>query len=187
MTDTNAVVTTFDPTALQPRKLTELLRASGVDTPAKSISSGVISVSTAVKLLSRKETAGLVVSQIVRCESMLNPARPMSPEAMAETAYMVVDSCLSAGIDINFADIDIVFRRAVSGFYGKMMGSIGSADILGWFNAYFAEKTDAYIAHNVNEANQYKYHSDRSAETARVNDLIEHKRAHAQYINDKNK
>jgi hypothetical protein len=177
------LTTAFDVTALQPRRLTELVRAQGIDTPAKSVTCGVISVRKAVKLTSRKETAALIVAQIVRLQTMLNTSRQLSAEAIAETAYMVVDLCVADDVELNFADVDIVFRRAASGKYGKIFAGFGSADILGWFNDYITEKAEAFVNFREREKSNYNYYSPRS--DGKAEDLKAHHAAAVDYYKSK--
>lgn len=179
------LTTACDVTALQPRQLSELVRAKGIDTPAKSVTCGVISVRKAVKLTSRKETAALIVAQIVRLQTMLNTSRPLTPEAIAETAYMVVDLCIEDDVELNFADVDIVFRRAASGYYGKIFAGIGSADVLGWFSDYIIEKAEAFVNYRQQQAAEYNYYSPRSSD-GKAEDLKAHHAAAVAYYQSLN-
>ncbi|MBQ5689726.1 MAG: hypothetical protein IIV21_07155, partial [Bacteroidales bacterium] len=84
----------------EPRALSVAMREAGIDTVAKSVRSNVVSVNRLVKEFGYKETAALIVMQLTRLEAMLNVSKQMHPEALAETATMVVDSCLGAGVGI---------------------------------------------------------------------------------------
>lgn len=161
----------------EPRALSVAMREAGIDTVAKSVRSNVVSVNRLVKELGYKETAALIVMQLTRLEAMLNVSKPMHPESVAETATMVVDSCLGAGVGINAADIDIVFKRALKGEYGKFYGGISCADVLGWFNKYYAEKSEAYVQYNIEKSSEYNYHSPRSSEMAADKEVEFHKAA----------
>ena len=164
-------------TDYEPRALSVAMREAGIDTVAKSVRSDVVSVNRLVKELGYKETAALIVMQLTRLEAMLNVSKQMHPEALAETATMVVDSCLGAGVGINAADIDIVFKRALKGEYGKFYGGISCADVLGWFNKYYAEKSEAYVQYNIEKSSEYNYHSPRSSEMAADKEVEFHKAA----------
>lgn len=159
----------------EPKALSLAMREAGIDTVAKSVRSNVVSVNRLVKELGYKETAALIVMQLTRLETMLNVSKPMQPEALAETATMVVDSCLDAGVGINAADIDIVFKRALKGEYGKFYGGISCADVLGWFNKYYAEKSEAFVQYNIEKSSEYRYYSPRSSEAARDKEVEFHK------------
>lgn len=178
-----ALTTVCDIAALQPRELTELVRAQGIDSPAKSVTCGVISVKKAVLQTSRKEIAALIVAQIVRLQTMLNTARPLSVEAIAETAYMVVDLCVADDVELNFADIDIVFRRAASGRYGKVFAGFGSADVLSWFSDYIIEKADAFVAYRQQQASEYNINAPRY--DCRADELAKHHQAAVHYFQNK--
>lgn len=171
----------------EPRALSVAMREAGIDTVAKSVRSNVVSVNRLVKELGYKETAALIVMQLTRLESMLNVSKQMHPEALAETATMVVDSCLGAGVCINAADIDIVFKRALKGEYGKFYGGISCADVLGWFNKYYAEKSEAYVQYNIEKSSEYNYYSPRSSEMAADKEKDHHKAAAEYYRESMNK
>lgn len=167
----------------EPRALSVAMREAGIDTVAKSVACNDIvpSVNRLVRELGYKETAALIVMQLTRLETMLNVSKPMQPEALAETATMVVDSCLDAGVGINAADIDIIFKRALKGEYGKFYGGIGCADVLGWFRKYFNEKTEACVQHNIEKSSEYRYYSPRSSEMAADKEVEFHKAAAEYY------
>ena len=167
----------------EPRALSLAMREAGIDTVKKSVCSNVVSVSRMVKELGYKETAALIVMQLTRLEMMLNVSKQMQPEALAETATMVVDSCLDAGVCINAADIDIIFKRALKGEYG----GISSADVLGWFRKYFEEKAEAFVQHNIERSSEYNYYSPRSSDMAADKEKDHHKAAVEYYRESMNK
>lgn len=161
----------------EPRALSVAMREAGIDSVKKSVACNdmVPSVNRLVRELGYKETAALIVMQLTRLETMLNVSKQMHPEAVAETATMVVDSCLNAGVGVNAADIDIVFKRALKGEYGKFYGGISCADVLGWFNKYYAEKSEAFVQYNIEKSSEYRYYSPRSSEAARDKEVEFHK------------
>ena len=173
----------------EPRALSLAMREAGIDTVKKSVACNdrVPSVNRLVRELGYKETAALIVMQLTRLEMMLNVSKQMQPEALAETATMVVDSCLDAGVCINAADIDIIFKRALKGEYGKFYGGISCADVLGWFNKYYAEKSEAYVQYNIEKSSEYNYHSPRSSEMAADKEKDHHKAAVEYYRESMNK
>ena len=166
---------------LSPSSLSMAVREAGITTVRQSIESKFPSMNRIVKELGFKETAALMVAHIARLETMLNVSRPMQPEAMAETAKTVIDTCLDSGININAADIEIVFKRARSGAYGSFYGGIGSADILGWFDKYISEKAEEYVQYNIEKSQQYDTGGERSYDMAKAKDREAH-RAAAEYF-----
>ncbi|MBQ3844749.1 MAG: hypothetical protein II817_07235 [Bacteroidales bacterium] len=166
---------------LSPASLSQAVREAGVVTVRQSIESGFPSINKIVKELGYKETAVLMVAHIVKLETMLNVSRPMQPEAMAEVAKGVIDACLESGININAADIEIVFKRARQGAYGAFYGGIGSADILGWFDKYISEKAEEYVQYNIEKSQQYDTGDERSYDRAKAKDREAH-RAAAEYF-----
>lgn len=167
----------------EPKALSLAMREAGIDTVAKSVRSDVVSVNRLVRELGYKETAALIVMQLARLEMMLNVSKQMHPEAMAETATMVVDSCINAGVGVNAADIDIIFKRALKGEYGKIYGGISSAEVLRWFNEYYVEKSEACVQYNIEKSSEYHYYSPRSTELAETRERERH-RAAADYYRD---
>ncbi len=167
----------------EPKALSLAMREAGIDTVEKSVrcNGSVASVSKLVKELGYKETAALIVMQLTRLETMLNVSRPMQPEALAETATMVVDSCLNAGVGINAADIDIIFKRALKGEYGKFYSAISCAEVLAWFNRYYLEKSEACVQYNIEKSSEYNYHSPRLSEMAADKEVEFHKAAAEYY------
>lgn len=167
----------------EPKALSLAMRESGIDTVAKSVRSDVVSINRLVRELGYKETAALIVMQLARLEMMLNVSKQMHPEAMAETATMVVDSCINAGVGVNVADIDIIFKRALKGEYGKIYGGVSCADVLSWFKEYYVEKSEACVQYNIEKSSEYHYYSPRSTELAETRERERH-RAAADYYRD---
>lgn len=167
--------------ALTPAALSMAVREAGIVTVRQSIESKFPSMNRIVNELGYKETAALMVAHIVRLEAMLNVSRPMQPEAMAEVAKGVIDACLESGININAADIEIVFKRARQGAYGAFYGGIGSADILGWFDKYISEKAEEFVQYNIEKSQQYDTGDERSYDRAKAKDREAH-RAAAEYF-----
>lgn len=166
---------------LSPASLSQAVREAGVVTVRQSIESGFPSINKIVKELGYKETAVLMVAHIVKLETMLNVSRPMQPEAMAEVAKGVIDACLESGININAADIEIVFKRARQGAYGAFYGGIGSADILGWFDKYISEKAEEFVQYNIEKSQQYNTGDERSYDRGKAKDREAHQAA-AEYF-----
>lgn len=181
MNEQNAL-STVSKDSLTPSVLTRSMREAGITTVRKSVECRSLpSVSKVVETVGYRETAAAIVLQIERLGMMLNVSKPMAPEAVAETAKMVVDGCTSAGVNITFADIDIVFQRAMRGSYGKFYGGFGCADILNWFNEYFAEKTEEYVRYNQEQSRAYDTNAPRSAELARDKNIELHREAVRHY------
>ncbi len=150
--------------ALTPTALSIAVRDAGITTVRQSIESDFPSINKIVKKLGYTETASLIVLQIVKLEKMLNQQKQLEPEAIAEIAKSVVDLCLECGVNINAADIDIIFKRAIRGEYGRFYGSIGSQEIIGWFNRYITEKAEEYVQININKSRDFDTYTTRVSE-----------------------
>lgn len=94
---------------------------------------------------------------------------------------MVYVGCSMMSFLLIAADIDIIFRRALKGEYGKFYGGISCADVLGWFNKYYQEKSEACVQWNIEKSSEYHYYSPRSSEAARAKELEFHKVAAEYY------
>ncbi|MBQ6083007.1 MAG: hypothetical protein IJK92_01460 [Bacteroidales bacterium] len=169
---------------LAPAALSMAVRDAKIVTVRQSIESGFPSINKIVKTIGFKETASVIVMQIVRLETLLNLTKPLPPESLAEIASTVVDVCLESGININAADIDIVFRRVMKGEYGRFYGSIGMQDVVGWFNSYISEKAGEYVQIRMNESQEYNTHTPRANEFGRTYDIQRHKEAFKDYVDN---
>ena len=166
---------------LSPAALSMAVREAGITTVRKSVESNFPSINRIVKELGYKEPAALMVAHITRMEALLNVSRPMLPEAMAETAKCVIDTCLESGVNINAADIEIVFKRACSGRYGSYYGGIGCNDVLTWFNNYISEKAEEYVQYNIEKSQQLDNGGERSYDRAKAKDREAHQVAAEYY------
>lgn len=167
---------------LTPAALSMAVREAGIVTVRQSIESKFPSMNKIVEKLGYKETAALIVMQIVRMETLLNLTKQLPPESLAEIASTVIDVCIESGINVNAADIDIVFRRAMKGQYGRFYGSIGMQDIVGWFNNYISEKAGEYVQIRMSESQEYNTHKPRANEFGRTYDIQRHKEAFKDYV-----
>lgn len=185
-TGQNALATISKET-LEPRALAMAVKTAGITTLRKSVESSLPSIGSIVKQIGYRETAAAIVLHIERLEMMLNVAKPMQPEAVAETAKYVLDSCIESGININAADIDIIFKKALSGDYGKFYGSIGCADIITWFNSYIAAKAEEFVQYNIEKSQRYDSGMERACDRAKAKDREAHRAAAEYYRKSLNK
>lgn len=167
--------------ALTPAALSMAVREAGIVTVRQSIESKFPSMNKIVEKLGYKETAAMMVAHIVKLEAMLNVSRPMQPEAMAEVAKGVIDACLESGINVNAADIEIVFKRARQGAYGAFYGGIGCQDVVGWFNDYISEKAEEYVQYNIEKSQEYDSGAERAYDRAKAKDREAHQAAAEYY------
>jgi len=166
---------------LTPAALSMAVREAGIVTVRQSIESKFPSMNRIVNELGYKETAALMVAHIAKAETMLNVSRPMQPEAMAETAKTVIDTCLESGININAADIEIVLKRARQGAYGAFYGGIGCQDVVGWFNDYISEKAEEYVQYNIEKSQEHNSGTERAYDRAKAKDREAHQAAAEYY------
>lgn len=184
MEDVQKVLSIISKTDLEPRCLSAMIRKAGIDTPEKSVCCGVMSVCKAISEFGRTEVEKLLVLQLMRLERMLNVSKPMQTDALAEIAVMVTDIIVADDVEINLADLEIVFSRAAKGDYGKFYGGFGSAEVLGWFTDYLSEKAEAFVNFRERESSRYRT-VDRRAGSREAERLAYHA-AHLDYLKKKN-
>lgn len=121
-----------------------------VTSPKKSVElakSGQLYVPTvrkAVKDLGELSMETLIKVNLVRMNTALNLARPMSEAMIEMTAPLVVQHIIDDDCDVTLADLRLIFDRAMSGYFGQFYNGIGSADVIRWIDLYIGEKCEEY-------------------------------------------
>lgn len=76
----------------------------------------------------------------------------MTDEQTSETALLIAETYPS----LNIADINLIFRNAKLGRYGKIYDRLDGQIILEWFDRYFDERCNAAAEQSIQEAEKYK-------------------------------
>ena len=118
-----------------PRKSVELSKSGQLYVPT---------VRKAVKDLGELSMETLIKVNLVRMNTALNLARPMTEAMIEMTAPLVVQHILDDDCDITLADLRLIFDRAMRGYYGQFYNGIGSADVIRWIDIYIGEKCEEY-------------------------------------------
>lgn len=148
---TNAFIKQATSAITNPRNSVELTRSKQIYVPT---------INRAVKDLGKTSVEAYIKINLAMLNSVLNLARPMSATMIEISAPMIVDHILEDDCTLNLADMKIIFERAMKGLYGNYFNGIGLKDVIGWIDAYIAEKCDEIERWH---HNQCKYpDSDRS-------------------------
>lgn len=89
---------------------------------------------------------------IINLSEFVNLGKGMSPSQVIETALMIMDEFYY----MSLADINLVFRRAKSGYYGQLYDRLDGQIILGWFRAYAMERSQAAMELSIKESYSHK-------------------------------
>ena len=132
---THEYITKATKAVTSPRKSVELAKSGQLYVPT---------VRKAVKDLGELSMETLIKVNLVRMNTALNLARPMSESMIEMTAPLVVQHILDDDCDITLADLRLIFDRATRGYYGQFYNGIGSADVIRWIDIYIGEKCEEY-------------------------------------------
>lgn len=93
-----------------------------------------------------------IESWIVNLRLFFNVGRAMTDDQTFETAMLIVDTFPQ----LNIADINLIFKNAKLGRWGKIYDRLDGNIILEWFERYFDDRCEAAAERSVREADQYK-------------------------------
>ena len=89
---------------------------------------------------------------IINFIDFVNLGKGMTAGQVMETALMILEEFYY----MNLADINLVFKRAKSGYYGQLYDRIDGQIILGWFRAYAMERSQAAMELSIKESYSHK-------------------------------
>lgn len=93
-----------------------------------------------------------VESWIVNLREFVNVGRGMTDAQTYETATLL----LSVYPYLTLADIHLLFRRAKTGYYGKLYDRLDGQVILDWFRRYDAERAACAEEASIQQAERFK-------------------------------
>ena len=126
---------------------------STIATADQSVRSRQVTVKRFAHEFGERSLAALVLAHLTIAQDMLNPARPMKPEAMAQTAKDTARMLLADDMDWNLADLRIVADRIS---HSEIFGGLNAPTVHKAFLAYMEEKGDAYARLRQEENEQHK-------------------------------
>ena len=89
---------------------------------------------------------------IINFIDFVNLGKGMTAGQVMETALMILEEFYY----MNLADINLVFKRAKSGYYGQLYDRLDGQIILGWFRAYAMERSQAAMELSIKESYSQK-------------------------------
>lgn len=89
---------------------------------------------------------------IVNLREFVNVGKKMTDSQTFETAMIILQDYKF----LTIADINLLFKRAKSGYYGNLYDRLDGQIILGWFRRYFSERCNAAEEESISEASKYK-------------------------------
>lgn len=101
-----------------------------------------------------------IESWIVNLRLFFNVGRAMNDVQTFETAQLIVETFPY----LNIADVNLVFKRAKIGHYGKIYDRLDGNVIIDWFNQYFNERCNAAAQRSQREADTYRMRCPDSKE-----------------------
>ena len=135
-----------------------------ITTAAESVrTAGQVSVKRFAKEFDERGLAAVILAHLTMVEDMLNVARPMKPEAMAQLAKNVAALLLADDMTVTMADIRIVADRLAAGEAGQVFGGLNAPMVTKAFTDYMAEKGNAFADLREQQAKaQYGGYGERS-------------------------
>ena len=159
-----------------------------IATAADSVrSTGQVSVKRFANDFDERTLAALILTHLSIVEDMLNPARPMKPEALAETAKKAARLVLDDDVQVNLADLQIVADRLANGEAGQAYGGLNAPMVMKAFAAYVAEKANAFADLREQESRErYGSFGQRTSGSREAERLANHA-AYLEYLKQKHK
>ena len=81
---------------------------------------------------------------LVNLREFVNVGKKMTDAQTFETAMIILQDYKF----LTIADINLLFKRAKSGYYGNLYDRLDGQIILGWFRRYFSERCGAAVDTN---------------------------------------
>ena len=106
---------------------------------------------------------------VVNIREFINVGKKMTDEQTRETAILIVDEYYN----MNLADINLIFKNAKLGKYGKYYDRLDGQIILSWFEQHFSERCKLAAEESIREAENYKDDPfQRTSTSVKMNEFI---------------
>lgn len=89
---------------------------------------------------------------IVNIREFINVGKKMTDEQTQETAMLIVEEYYN----LNLADINVIFKNAKLGKYGKYYDRLDGQIILSWFEEHFSNRCKTAADESIREADRFK-------------------------------
>jgi hypothetical protein len=153
-----------------------------VNSIEKSIALKLPSLTSYKKIIGEDKLEVVIKLWLVDLNNCLNLRRPMSEENIDLIAIYI----LSDYGNLTMSDINLVFTRAKTGYYGELYESLNTAKVLLWFSEYSESRMTVAGELSILKHNQEKGKGDASrisekkeGNTLSINDMMG-------FISDKN-
>ena len=107
-----------------------------IRTIEKAVMQKTPSIATIRKEFGEQNVQKYIMSWILFLDEFLDLKERGNEFRLSETANFIIFDYYN----LNIADINLIFRRAMSGHYGKFYDRLSGATILSWFKDYFEER-----------------------------------------------
>lgn len=154
-----------------------------ITTAADSVrSAGQVSVRCFAKDFGQRSLSALILAHLGIVEDMLNTARPMKPEAIAQLAKNVAQLLTNDDVTISLADLQIVADRLANGEAGQVYGGLNAPTVMRAFADYIAEKANAFAEwHEEQDKEQYGSFGQRTG-ASQAEERMKNRAALAEYL-----
>jgi len=106
---------------------------------------------------------------VVNIREFINVGKKMTDEQTQETAMLIVDEYYN----LNLADINLIFKNAKLGKYGKYYDRLDGQIILSWFEEHLSNRCKGAADESIREADSFKNDSfERTSGTLKLNSFI---------------
>lgn len=123
-----------------------------VTNPVKVFTCDLPSIGSIKKAFGDVFCQAYIETWIINFNDFVNLGKGMIGPQSMETALMIMEEFYY----LNLADINLVFKRAKSGYYGQLYDRLDGQIILGWFRAYAMERSQAAMELSINESYSHK-------------------------------
>lgn len=116
------------------------------------LKSGMPSIATVKRKFGDDFIQAYIEGWVVNIREFINVGKKMTDEQTRETAILIVDEYYN----MNLADINMIFKNAKLGKYGKYYDRLDGQIILSWFEQHFSERCRLAAEESIREAENYK-------------------------------
>lgn len=109
-----------------------------VKTIEKAVITSVPSIATIRRDYGEQNALNYIMSWILYLDEFIDLKEQGSDFRIKQTAKFI----LFDYYNLTIADIHVIFRRAICGYYGKFYDRLSGATIISWFETYLAERCD---------------------------------------------
>lgn len=142
---------------------------SNIDTIEKSLKSNLPTISLIKKEFGSDFIQAYIEGWIVNIREFVNVGKKMTDIQTQETASIIVREYYN----LNISDINLIFRNAKLGLYGKIYDRLDGMIILDWFEQFFNKRCSIAAEQSIQESESYKWNeTERISSNQKISDVI---------------